>query len=87
MCTYITASAAIQGSGKGTSGWFPLSQATIGFDHPVHAPYDHALLLDFADPKQGPSARVAVEIDLASARALLTQLESVVRQAEETGLR
>src|SRR6266702_3949884 len=37
MCTYLTEKGAISGSGKGPSGWFRLTDASVYFDHPVHA--------------------------------------------------
>ncbi len=70
MCTYQTDDVTVQGSGKGAEGWFPLTDATVYFDHPVHAPADHTLNLDFLNPVRGPGARVAVELDPAAARAL-----------------
>jgi len=70
MCTYQTERVTVQGSGKGATGWFPVTDATVYFDHPVHAPADHTLNLDFLNPARGPSARVAVELDPVSARAL-----------------
>jgi hypothetical protein len=70
MCTYQTERVALQGSGKGAQGWFPLTDASVYLDHPVHAPADHTLNLDFLNPDRGPGARVAVELDPASARAL-----------------
>ncbi len=44
MCTMIVEQVEIAGSGKGTSGWFALKQANVSFDHPFHAPLEHALL-------------------------------------------
>jgi uncharacterized protein DUF6295 len=70
MCTYQTERVTVQGSGKGADGWFPLTDASVYFDHPVHAPADHTVNLDFLNPGRGPGARVAVELDPASARAL-----------------
>jgi hypothetical protein len=70
MCTYQTEKVTVQGSGKGAAGWFPLTDASVYFDHPVHAPADHTVNLDFLNPARGPGARVAVELDPASARAL-----------------
>ena len=70
MCTYQTTTLPVRGSGKGADGWFPVTDATVYFDHPVHAPGDHTLNLDLVNPAQGPGARVAVELDAASARAL-----------------
>jgi hypothetical protein len=70
MCTYQTTSISVQGSGKGAQGWFPVSDATVYFDHPVHAPADHTLNIDLINPARGASARVAMELDPGSARAL-----------------
>jgi hypothetical protein len=70
MCTYQTATVPIAGSGKGADGWFPLTDASVYLDHPVHAPAEHTLNLDFRNPQRGPSARVAVELDPAAARRL-----------------
>jgi hypothetical protein len=81
MCTYETTTLAVRGSGKGAGGWFPVSDATVYFDHPVHARSDHTLNIDVRNPARGAAARVAVELDAASARALaeaiLTTLERV----------
>ena len=83
MCTYQTTTLSVQGSGKGAQGWFRVSDATVYFDHPVHAPADHTLNIDLLNPAQGAGARVAVELDPASARALaeaiLHTLETVPR--------
>jgi hypothetical protein len=46
MCTYQTTTLSVQGSGKGAEGWFRVSDATVYFDHPVHAPADHTLNVD-----------------------------------------
>lgn len=70
MCTYETTTLPVRGSGKGTHGWFAVSDATVYFDHPVHAPADHTLNIDLRNPAQGAGARVAVELDAGSARAL-----------------
>jgi uncharacterized protein DUF6295 len=78
MCTYLTKTVDVQGSGKGTAGWFALSQATVYFDHPQHAAAEHTLNIDFLNPSQGPSARVAVELSAASARALAEAIETAL---------
>jgi hypothetical protein len=78
MCTYLTEQIQITGSGKGAGGWFALSDASVYFDHPVHAMADHTLNIDFLNPRQGPSARVAVELTAESARALAKAIESAL---------
>jgi uncharacterized protein DUF6295 len=76
MCTYTTETAAMDGSAKGPgSTWFHVTDATVYYDHPVHAVADHTLNIDLADPSRGPGARVAVELTAASARELVTAIE------------
>lgn len=87
MCTSISQTEAIRGAGRGATGWFPLSQATVAFDHANHSGAEHALLLDFANYALGTDARVAVELDLASGRMLLEQLQATIEAAEASGLR
>jgi hypothetical protein len=85
VCTYATERAEIDGSAKGPNGaWFHVTDATVYFDHPVHAMAEHTLNIDFADPCRGPSARVAVELTAASARELLTAVQSALASAPAT---
>ena len=85
MCTYIVHSAEVTGGGKGADGWFRLSTATVGFDHPTFAPAEHAIMIDFTN-RDDLSARVAVELDIDSARGLLATLTETIRDAEESGV-
>jgi Family of unknown function (DUF6295) len=80
MCTYVTETLAANGSAKGRSGWFRLARATVYYDHPVHAGPDHTMNLDFTDPARGADARVAVELDTASALELMRSMASVLSQ-------
>jgi Family of unknown function (DUF6295) len=85
MCTYANQRAEIDGSAKGPNGsWFDVTDATVYFDHPVHAMAEHTLIIDFADPSLGPSARVAVELTAASARELLAAIQSALASAPAT---
>lgn len=83
MCTYIVEQARILGSGKGAQGWFALSQANVAYDHPAHAPLDHALLIDFVNEGEGPSARVAVELSADSARELAKAILTALERGDE----
>jgi hypothetical protein len=79
MCTYATFRTDISGSAKGpASSWFHVTDATVYFDHPVHAMAEHTLNIDFADPAAGPSARVAVELTAESARELIEAIRSAL---------
>lgn len=82
MCTWITQRSTVTGSGKGAGGWFPLTHATVYFDHPFHAPLDHALNIDFVNESAGPGARVAVELSAESARALIKDIEAALAAGE-----
>ncbi len=75
MCTYATEHVTVTGSGKGAAGWFRLTDATVYFDHPVHALDDHTVNIDFLAPSQGPAARVAVELSAQSARRLVDAIQ------------
>ncbi len=86
MCTGISRTAPVAGEAKGADGWFHVTTATVGFDHGAHGSEEHALLLDFANYGLGTHARVAVELDIESGRALLEQLRSTIEEAEATGL-
>ncbi len=51
MCTYATVRTQVDGSAKGPNGsWFHVTDATVYFDHPVHALAEHTLNIDLADP-------------------------------------
>lgn len=79
MCTYVTTRAELDGSAKGPgSAWFHVTDATVYFDHPVHAMAEHTLNIDLADPSRGPGARVAVELTAASARALVDAIQAAL---------
>ena len=58
-----------------------LTEASVYFDHPVHAPAEHTLNIDFLAPERGPSARVAVELTAESARALARAIEATLASA------
>ncbi len=85
MCTMIVQQVAIEGSGKGTSGWFPVRQANVSYDHPYHVPLEHALNIDFVNEAQGPGARVAVELSVEGARTLVNTILAVLAEADAGG--
>src|SRR4051812_7144319 len=88
MCTPVTEPLAVAGSAKGSSGWFRVPDASVYFDHPVHALADHPLNVDLRRPADGPGARVAVELTADAARELAVSILRVLDQggvAHETG--
>lgn len=82
MCTGIVESAKVAGSGKGAQGWFKLEQVNVSYDHPTNAALEHALNIDFVSPSQGPSARVAVELDSDSAKKLVDAILAALSPRE-----
>lgn len=82
MCTYSTEKVALtRSSAKTRDGWRSATEATVYYDHPVHAPDAHTVNIDFLAPEHGASSRVAVELSLESARELLAALQTTVERA------
>ena len=82
MCTGIVEKTEVAGSGKGPEGWFKLEQVNVSYDHPVDASLEHAINIDFVNPTIGPGARVAVELDSASARKLVDAILAALSHGE-----
>ena len=82
MCTYVTTTAEVAGSAYLGDDWFPVDRAVVYFDHPQDAPFDHALCIDV----WGGRARVAVELDAASARRLAEAILATLDHDEVTAL-
>ena len=82
MCTYITEKVAITGSAKGPNGWMAVDTANVYYDHPYHAPLDHALNIDFVNQSGGLSDRVAVELSAESARELVKKILAALASGE-----
>ena len=80
MCTGITESARVTGSGKGPKGWFKLDQVNVSYDHPSDAQLDNSLNIDFVNEQAGPSERVAVELSSDSAKKLIAAIVSALRK-------
>lgn len=82
MCTYATVTTPVEGSAKGPGGaWFRVTDATVYFDHPVHAMAEHTLNVDLADPAAGPGQRVALELTAAAARELVSAIQAALASA------
>lgn len=81
MCTHLTEYVDIDGSGKGSTGWFGASRATVYVDHAVHAPYTHTVNIDVINPELGPAARVALELTEESALALADAIRKAIGHA------
>ena len=81
MCTYATEQIEATGAAKGPNGWFRIDEATVYFDHPVHALPEHTLNINFAAPGAGPSARVAVELSASTAERLIDAIRAALASA------
>lgn len=81
MCTNIVEQTSITGAGRGDRGWFKVKTALVSYDHPVRLTDEHALNIDFLS--DSITERIAVELDAASARALVATITEALRKAEE----
>ena len=82
MCCYIVEKASVVGSAKGPNGWMKIDTANVYFDHPYHAPLDHALGIDFVNERNGARERVAVELSADSARELVKKILAALENGE-----
>ena len=83
MCTGITETAQVKGSGKGPDGWFKLEEVNVSYDHPTDASLERALNIDFVNPKIGLSARVAVELSPESAKKLAETILTTLARGKD----
>jgi hypothetical protein len=83
MCSYIVRKAALAGSAKGAKGWMKIDTANIYYDHPFHAPFEHALAIDFVNQAAGGRERVAVELSAAAARELVKEILAALETGEK----
>lgn len=79
MCTAISHQAPLEGSAKGPAGWFTIDRVHVGYDHPVHATAEHAVLLDIVDDGGN---RVALELSRDATRRLAARLLAAVADAD-----
>jgi|ERR1700745_850068 hypothetical protein len=82
MCSYIVEKAKLLGSAKGPKGWMRVDTANVYFDHPFHAPLDHALGIDFINEAEGGRERVAIELSAESARDLVAKILAALASGE-----
>jgi hypothetical protein len=78
MCTYVTTTTEVAGSGYLGDDWFRVDRAVVYFDHPQDAPLEHALCIDVWGGRQ----RVAMELDAASARRLAKSILATLSHDE-----
>jgi hypothetical protein len=83
MCSYIVEKVSLVGSAKGANGWMKIDTAHVYFDHPYHAPLDHALGIDFVNVRNGARERVAVELSAESARELVKKIMAALESGEK----
>jgi hypothetical protein len=70
VCSNLSFTTEVTGTGYARGEWIDVSTAVVAFDHSTRLDVEHALCIDFRSENGDPSARVAVELDAASARRL-----------------
>jgi hypothetical protein len=83
MCSYIVEKARLVGSAKGPNGWMRVDTANVYYDHPYHAPLDHALGIDFICEADGGRERVAIEISRESALELIERIKAALASGDD----
>ncbi|MCL5048634.1 MAG: DUF6295 family protein [Firmicutes bacterium] len=81
MCTYRTEIIETKGSGKGTLTWTTVDEATVYFDHPVHAPFAHSINIDFRNTALTNGERIALELEPKSA---LKMAQTILQLLKDT---
>jgi hypothetical protein len=71
MCTGLVQKAKVSGAGKAPEGWFNLEELCVTYDCSYHTSMPQGVNIDFFNEKEGPGARVAVELSPASAMELV----------------
>lgn len=71
MCTGLVQKAKVAGSGKGAEGWFRLDEVSVMYDCTYHMSMPQGVNIEFFNEKEGPGARVAVELSPSSAMELV----------------
>ena len=71
MCTGLVQRAKVAGAGKGPEGWFKLDELSVMYDCTYHTSTPQGVNLEFFNEKEGPGARVAVELSPTSAMELV----------------
>jgi hypothetical protein len=82
MCSYIVEKFRLTGSAKGASGWMKIDTANVYYDHPWHAPLDHALGIDFVCEADSARERVAVELSRESALELIETIKAALASGD-----
>src|ERR1700674_2459188 len=71
MCTGLVQKAKVSGAGKAADGLFKLDEVSVTYDCSYHTSMPQGVNIDFFNEKEGPSARVAVELSPTSAMELV----------------
>ena len=85
MCTYMTQTTEVRGSGYTGGDWIDIHKAIVAFDHPSEAPLEHALCIDFRSDGAVASAHITVELDDSSARRLAEAILATLDAPSTTG--
>jgi hypothetical protein len=86
MCTMIVDNIKATGSATGREGWFALTNLSVSYDHPFHAPFEHALNIDFVAKQNGTFNRISAELTADSARELIASIQRVLAEAESRNI-
>jgi hypothetical protein len=71
VCTGLVQRARVTGAAKAPQGWFELEEVCVTYDCSYHTKMPQGVNIDFLNEREGPGARVAVELSPRSAMELV----------------
>jgi hypothetical protein len=71
VCTGLVQRAKVSGAGKSPDGWFKFDGLSVMYDCTYHMQSPQGVNIEFFNEKEGPGARVAVELSPSSAMELV----------------
>jgi hypothetical protein len=85
VCSYVSYATDVTAAGYARGEWIDVRSAVVSFDHSPRLAPSHVVSIDFRAGGADPSARVAVELDAASARRLAATIVAALHAAEAEG--
>ena len=85
MCTSIVEIVAAEGMAKREDEWFPLTHASVAYDHARHALLADVITIDFINEALPPGARAGVELTLDSGQGAACRIGEGHRRGRDRG--
>ena len=77
----------VQGSGKGSKGWFKFSQVFFWYVDHSDLHMDYSINIDFIQEVEENNKRIAIELTPESAKKLIETISKSLKKGSEMGLK